>query len=184
MTAPDPDAVVAERLEDWRRRLIDLSFRNRLIKYRKTKASTLEIEAPSLEELLADPGRPQPWRFYFPPEPEEEQGELVLDESDTAAFLDEVILKSAVHPDQPPQPDEIVVRDLNAHQINRSLENLARKANAEFQDKALRILYIAAGFLDWYDPTREEQLSSPLILVPVELRRETAGHPYKAVLRR
>lgn len=179
MATTTPEAVVAERLEVWRRKLIDLSFRNRLIKYRKTKASTLEIEAPNLEELLADPGRPQPWRFYFPPESEEQDEQPTLDEFDTATFLDNVVLETAVHPDHPPEADEIVVRDIDARQLNRTLDNLAKKANAEFQDKALRILYIAAGFLDWFDPARQEHLSSPLILVPVELRRETAGHPYK-----
>jgi hypothetical protein len=181
MAATPSETIAAEMLEVWRRKLIDLSFRNRLIKYRKTKASTLEIELPSLDELLEDPGRPQPWRFYFPPEPEdEEDGEQTAPaEFDTAAFLDDVVLESAIHPDQPRAADEIVVKDINARQLNRTLETLARKANAEFQDKALRILYIAAGFLDWFDVARQEELSSPLILVPVELRRETAGHPYK-----
>ena len=45
-------------------RLIDLTYRNRLIRYRPTKASTLEIAAPALRELLfEDPDRTTPWRF-------------------------------------------------------------------------------------------------------------------------
>ena len=64
--------VVAARIDDWRRRLIDLSHRNRLIAYKPTKATTLTIAAPSIPELLAEPDRAVPWNFFFPPEPEDE----------------------------------------------------------------------------------------------------------------
>lgn len=171
----DAERIIRARIDEWRRRLIDLSYRNRLIKYRPTRASTIEIESPDLEILLRDLGRTAPWRFYFPPEPEEQEEQLELD---AATLVDQVVVRS-VQESRPPQHDEIVVRgEESARRINRILENLARKSNAEFQDKALRILYIAAGFLDWVDPTRGEELSSPLVLIPIELRRESAGHPY------
>jgi hypothetical protein len=168
------ESLVPDRLEAWRRSLIDLTYRNRLIKYRPTTASTIEIAAPTLDILLTDPGRSEPWHFYFPPEPEPEEAPA----EDAAAEIDDRVVRSVVA-HRTPHPDEIVVADdAGARRINRTLENLARKSNAEFQDKAIRVLYIAAGFLDWVDPTREEALSSPLLLVPVELRRPAAGRPY------
>lgn len=173
--AASEDRVVLDRIEDWRRRLIDLSYRNRLIRYRPTRATTLEIESPSLDALLADLDRTAPWRFFFPPEPEEVSTDEVEDAAD---FVDSVVVTGTHRIDRAPRPDEVVVAERHPRQINRILENLARKSNAEFQDKALRILYIASGFLDWTDPSRNEKLSSPLILVPVELRRESAKHPY------
>jgi hypothetical protein len=178
MTA-EVDALIAERIEDWRRRLIDLTYRNRLINYKPTKASTIEVEKPALDELLADPGRAQPWRFYFPPEPDE--GTDNADgEREAADFVDEMMARAASHGSHPRQSDEIVVRgETSPRRVSRLLENLARKSNLEFQDKALRILYIAAGFLDWVDPVRNQPLSSPLVLVPVELRRQTASEPYQ-----
>jgi Protein of unknown function (DUF4011) len=166
---------VARRIDDWRRRLIDLTFRNRLIKYRPTTATTLQVAAPSLAELIADPGRSAPWRFYFPPESRDDE----LDESDTASSLDDAVLKAAHTSDRPRKPDEIEVAERNPKRISRILDNLAKKANSEFQDKAVRVLYIAAGFLDWVDPTRDERLSSPLVLVPVELRRPSTAKPYE-----
>ncbi len=174
--ATDSDELVLERIDDWRRRLIDLSYRNRLIKYRPTVATTLAIEAPSIWELLADPGRTRPWQFYFPPEIDESgAGE----ESETAAFVDEVMLASLRAAQRQPRPDEIVATEKSPKRISRILDNLAKRSNAEFQDKALRTLYLAAGFLRWTDPVREEELTSPLVLVPVELRRDSATHPYK-----
>jgi Protein of unknown function (DUF4011)/REase_MTES_1575/AAA domain len=175
-------AVVLARIEDWRRRLIDLSYRNRLIRYRPTSASTLEIAAPTVDILLADLDRTAPWKFYFPPETDEIESDASDNPdalvSDTAAFLDARIVEQAQLVRHAPRADEIVVRESSGRKINRVLDNLARKSNAEFQDKALRILYVAAGFLEWVDPSRGEQLVSPLVLVPVELRRDSPRHPY------
>jgi hypothetical protein len=169
--------IVLERIDDWRRRLIDLSRRNRLIRYKPTGASTIEVAAPSLETLLADPEQKLPWRFYYPPEPKD--ASTAAGETDTEAFIDDVILRAVERGGRPPEADEIVIQnEQNPRRITRVLDNLARKSNAEFQDKALRILYIAAGFLEWVDPSRDESLSSPLILVPVELRRGSAAEPY------
>src|SRR4051812_17426460 len=98
--------VTRDRIEDWRRRLIDLTYRNRLIRYRPTRASTIEIASPSLTTLLENPSRALPWRFYFPPELVEEEP---TDEQDTAAVVDEIIVQSRPVTQRPPEDDEIVV---------------------------------------------------------------------------
>ena len=180
MTNPRPaiDDVLASRIDDWRRRLIDLSHRNRLIAYKPTKATTLEVVAPRLDVLLGDLDRAEPWDFYFPPEPEpEEEGEL----SEAARAVDEFIVR-ALDRRRPTGAGAIEVTERHPKRIARILDNLAKRSNTEFQDKALRILYIAAGFLDWYDVQREKPISSPLVLVPVELRRESTRDPYRLFL--
>ena len=173
--ARDPSAVVDRRIEDWRRRLIDLSHRNRLIAYKPTLATTLEIAAPGLHELLADPDRGVPWDFYFPPEPDEDVEDAA---SEAATTVDELLLRSQDR-HRPRRPNEIEVTEANPKRIARILDNLAKRSNSEFQDKALRVLYIAAGFLDWHDAQRDKPLSSPLVLVPIELRRESTRDPYR-----
>jgi hypothetical protein len=167
--------LVHQRIEDWRRRLIDLSHRNRLIAYKATKATTLEIVAPSVHELLADPDRGEPWDFYLPPEPEDDDPDAT---SAAATTVDELIVRSQDR-DRPRRSNEIEVTEPNPKRIARILDNLAKRSNTEFQDKALRILYVAAGFLDWHDAQRDKLISSPLVLVPVELRRESTRDPYR-----
>jgi hypothetical protein len=68
----DLDRLVRTRIEDWRRRLIDLSLRNPLISYTARETSTLPILSPSLSELVdeADPDTPRD--FFLPAEPDEE----------------------------------------------------------------------------------------------------------------
>lgn len=170
------DGLVAQRMDDWRRRLIDLSYRNRLIKYRALQVSTVAISAPSVDVLLADLTRSSPWSFYFPPEPPEKSA----DDEGTASesLVDEAVLARAQQ-ERPPKKDEIVTTERLPKRLARVLDNLAKKSNAEFQDKGLRVLYLAAGFLDWIDPGRDERLSSPLVLVPVRLHRESASQPYR-----
>ncbi|MBA3839827.1 MAG: DUF4011 domain-containing protein [Thermoleophilaceae bacterium] len=166
--------VVEQRIDDWRRRLIDLSHRNRLIAYKPTKATTLEIVGPALPELLADPDRTTAWRFFLPPEQSvsddaaSSEAQKVIEAATIEAEASHVSRRS----------NEIEVTERNPKRIARILDNLAKRANTEFQDKALRILYVAAGFLDWYDQQREKAITSPLVLVPVELRRASARDPY------
>ena len=157
----DPAAVLlATRMEDWRRRLIDLSFRNRLINYKPTKSSTLNLSAPGVDLLLADPERTQPFDFFFPPDPEKEIEE----------------------PPRSPLHTDLVTDIEDPAKLEKILSNLARRSNAEFEDKALRVLHLAVGFLKWEDIARREQLTSPLILVPIELRRESPRDPYRLYL--
>lgn len=159
----DLETLVRQRIDDWRRRLIDLSFRNRLINYRPTKQSTLTLIAPNLR-VLADATREAPFDFYLPPESAEDD-----DRAAHARVIATVV----------PGSDEIVADLDSRKRIERVLDNLARRSNAEFEDKALRILHLAAGFLEWEDVARKERLVSPLILVPVELKRESPRHPYR-----
>ena len=65
----DEDRIVASRVHDWRGWLIDLTYRNRLIRYNThQKVSNSAITAPDIGAILADPERARPWRFYLPPE--------------------------------------------------------------------------------------------------------------------
>ena len=154
--------MIAKRIDDWRRRLIDLSFRNRLINYRPTKSSTLELISPTIHELLVDPERTEPFDFFIPPEPKESNSAEAVDDRD----------------DQP-APTDLVTTTEDPERLKKILANLARRSNAEFDDKAIRILHLAIGFLNWTDPVREEEVRSPLILVPVELQRKSARVPYQ-----
>jgi len=172
----DPPPIVGRRLEDWRKRLIDLSGRNRLIAFKPTAATTLQIVAPDVHELLRDPEREQPWDFFFPVD--EAIDESPAREDETAEIVDELLLASRDQ-GRSRRPNELEVTEATPKRIARILDNLAKRSDAEFRDKAIRILYLAIGFLDWRDPKRNQPLTSPLILVPTQLRRESTRHPYR-----
>jgi hypothetical protein len=124
---PPGDDRVDRRLEDWRRRLIDLSHRNRLIAFKATKATTLLIAAPSVHELLADPERAQPWDFHFPPPAAQTEAG---DASDTASAVDRIVLSShQTHRSR--RPNEIEVGEPNpAQALGLAAGQFAREQQA------------------------------------------------------
>src|SRR4051812_12186131 len=125
----DDDRVVTARVHDWRGRLIDLTYRNRLIRYTHQKASSLAITGPDIGTILADPERSRPWRFYLPPEETADDGD---DESDTGGFLRDVVV-GATERHRTPAADELVVAEPSAKRIVKTLDNLAKRSNAEFE---------------------------------------------------
>lgn len=172
---------VRARLDDWREHLIDLTLRNRLINYKPTRASTLVVRHPSIEGLLSDPGRTKPFDFYFPPEPEDkapfpgEGGATEAEGPEGEAPRPD----AAGPPAEPLDADTIVTDAGDPKRLKRTLETLARRSNEEFAEKALRVLHLAVGFLEWNDPVKGDALRSPLVLVPITLNRRSVQDPYR-----
>ena len=182
VTSPGPGAAtrggsakqrVLDQIDIWRRELINLARSNRLLYFRHTKSSTLEIvrEPDQIEEVVSRLLAGKRWKFYAPPDGDEAtSGDLdVADE--------EPLFASGVPP--VPAPDELITNKSDGRALRNALRLLGRRATQEFMDKGIWILYLAAGILRWRDPDSEDDAESPLVLVPVELRRESPREPYE-----
>jgi hypothetical protein len=153
MSASLPPVETA--LNRWRSNLIDLSRRNPLIVLRPARGSLLEITQPALADLFEQLVRQgKAASFFLPPEPD----------------------KKAKEPPRP-KPGELVTTEADRAGLLRTLTNLYRRALADFRERGLHILYLALGVLEWRDAD-EEPARSPLLLVPVELRRNTLRDPF------
>ena len=175
---------VVDQLEVWRKQLINLARSNRLLYFRATRTSTLEIiGAPEdfasvVAQLLAG----NSWRFYTPPEddvPGDDEDNICEEpgagEGAPAGSRRAVPLPGLVR-------GELVTSKKTARELRSALRTLDRRATQEFMDKGIWILYLAVGFLRWTDPDSHEQAESPLVLVPVRLARENPREPYELVL--
>jgi hypothetical protein len=62
---------VLDQIEIWRKELINVARSNRLLYFRHTKSSTLEIvrEPDRIDEVVARLVAGRAWRFYMPPDP-------------------------------------------------------------------------------------------------------------------
>lgn len=159
---------VRHQLHRWCEELIDLSRRNRLVHFRPTKSSTLEILRPGPVAVLArlpESGK-LGWRFYLPPDPEPEREEARLGERIS-------------QPPPPPHSDELVTSKETRQEIEGALRLLQRKANQEFVDKGLWVLYLGVGILQWIDSETEDRVESPIVLVPVKLERTNPRVPFQ-----
>jgi hypothetical protein len=169
---------VLDQIEVWRNELINLARSNRLLYFRHTKSSTLEIvrEPERCREVVEAILAGRPWHFHEPPELDSRRDEEVDEDGRTDSEFEVLFVDQA--PDVP-APDELITNKTEARTLRNALRLLDRRSMQEFMDKGIWILYLAAGVLRWVDPDTEEEAESPLMLIPVELHRENPREPYE-----
>ncbi len=143
---------VLEQLDGWRKELVNLNRTNRLLYFRHTKTSTLALSGRTPDQLLAALDNPSRLGWGF----------VVAGDAERSLPRDHV------------RTDKADVKQQDA-----ALQALERKANQEFLDKGLWVLYVALGMLAWKDPQDDREALSPLVLVPVTLARATPREPYR-----
>lgn len=148
-------------LLDARRELIDLSRRNRLLH------SPLSGSQPHCLEITnADPD----WVFSALTRASKQFGFLSFtDRVQLAAGDSEADTKSA----EPAKSQSLHLQTkLALEALERRLLKLFREARTHEEEQGVNILFLAIGFLEWFeDPHSQERCFAPLLLVPVSLER-------------
>lgn len=158
-----------ERLEDrvdrWKRRLLDLSLRNRLLNFRETKRS-VELAAPdiaALEDRLA-----QGESLDILP-----RGDRRGQEGQAEAAAEREFLLSELAAGR-------VQTTLSEGETARRLLEIWRAAKSSIEETGANVLYLALGTLCWREaPGSDVVRRAPLALVPVSLVRKSAGGGYR-----
>lgn len=149
-------------LNQWRDSLINLSSRNKLLNYKKTRASTIEFSELSAvdiyDRLLS---RTKTYIVGTKPEPVKKDADLVEDE------LEELVIDEIQDFDYSKHKDSLFTA-ITQRDVDKALKTIASAARREYLDKGISPLYLALGALSWQDEA-EDQRTSPLIMVPVEL---------------
>lgn len=165
--------TLRDRLEALRERLLDLSFRNRLLNHSDTGRRILKVRRVSLAELyatLVDEGKTltisaAPVETPALPMPETADGSA--NEPAPEPFEDtgeELTLEL--------QRKRLPVA-MRAAQLDNRLRTIHSQRKAMLDSTGSNLLYLALGFLEWHDPQNEPEKArlSPLLLVPVEIER-------------
>ncbi len=151
------------RIEIWKKLLLDLGKRNRLINFLEGKRSNVMITTPSLDKL---------WEFIvvnereivFPYAPK-------VQVDDDGEEIYETIIRGDIETNKP-------IDDLQ-----KTLKSLRYKANTSIEEQGINTLYLTLGMLKWKERDDSSQVfSSPIILVPVRLLIESITSPYRLVL--
>ena len=155
-------SIIDKKMEIWKKKLLDLGMRNRLLNYRDTKRGTLNIEDPSLGELY---------------------DLLVISEKELSLPRGELrsILSEESEEDQSSSFD--IPGDIKTDRTGKDTllvaKNLKDKARTAQEEQGVNILYASFGFLEWRETQRATTtISSPIILVPVVLSNESITDPY------
>lgn len=179
VVAADADGSpdVETRLDRWRRKLLDLSLRNRLLNFRHTK-KTVRLLCPQpaeFEDRLADGKR---FRLLERPHelskahPRDAAAYRRLEGEDMAKeVLAEAVGGGRVHV------------DLDHKELSVRLTDMYRDARLAMEESGTSALYCAIGFLRWYSSDSSEQVRhAPLLLVPVELSRASIQEDFRLEL--
>lgn len=165
---------VAQKLEDSRRDVLDLSLRNSLLNFRPSKRWGVEVVDELSHEvfrILAGNGRV----MYFLPAPEEaahpvgngEDGEIP---TELLSLLGEPEVDSTEPAGR--HVDNKLQTSLDRATLNRRLLATFRHARTSIEEQGVNTLYLALGLLRWYESDNSElERGAPLILVPVRLDR-------------
>lgn len=166
---PDAAETPATRLDRWQRHLLDLTLHNRLVNFRETK-KTLRLLCPdvaALEDALSEEAA-----FRILPRPRDFGA---VDPRDAEAHRRRTGAEANA---------ELLQRELRAHRLYADLADdeldarlleIYRAARTGLEEGGASALYLAIGFLQWYEtPQSAQRRLAPILLLPLELSRPSA----------
>lgn len=191
----DYSAKLSASLGNWKRKLLDLSRRNRALNFKPAKVSTVAIidEQPAevfrrlyLDEAAmrfkasatpqpaairdADPN-PQPVVFL------EEESEPLEFESESERALPFVPYDRTAVDER--HSDEWLQTKLTPEALDHSLRRIEEQARSTVEEQGVNTLFVALGMLQYRDSRDSDiWIKAPLVLLPVELARKSARSGY------
>ena len=179
-----PDSILVERLDLpeqttaftkqklWERKLLDLSLRNNLLNLRVTQNTIqiISISLNSFEDALADGDE-----FQVLPKPNDWANPLSISGVYQAVNQSDPIVDLLKH--------ELAHKRLRSYltegELSAALTKLYRSSRVSLEENGANTLYLALGFLKWYEtPKSELPRYAPLLLLPVEIIRKSAQKGY------
>ena len=153
------------RIESWKKSLLDMTKRNRLLWYKPYKVGSLKLE----EKYFDDPI------------------ESVLDEVDELAFNDKtwefITEVDSIEDDEDDEDDDSEEESDIIKKRTKALANIYKKVKQESEEKGLNIGYIAVGFLEWYErEDAQTKIKTPLLLIPIKIEQDGRRAPFKISL--
>jgi very-short-patch-repair endonuclease len=179
--APSEDATVASglspeahaRLDKWKRRLLDLTLRNRLLNFRETKKAIplLVPDVGAFEDALAADRT-----FSVRSRPEVLQNadrDLGAEARRTGTDAPAAVLNEHLAAGR-------VCANLAQTDLDTRLVELFRSARTSEEETGSSSLYLAIGTLVWYETAGSTRgMVAPIVLVPATLKREGDGQTYR-----
>ncbi|MCQ2496820.1 MAG: DUF3320 domain-containing protein [Lachnospiraceae bacterium] len=170
------EETVFSRKTLWERKLLDIGLRNQLINLRMSKTllpilcSSLEV----LEDTLSDG-----CEFIVGPRPSDFQ----ISEADIN--FDKI---HELFPNKELLDSEFKSKRLRTTMtdtmLDKTMKELYRSSKSSLEENGANTLYMALGLLRWYENEKSvKPRYAPLVLIPIEMVRKSAGSGYTIRLR-
>jgi hypothetical protein len=165
---------IEKLLEDLRKRLVETGTRNRLVhvnrKNKRAKAvPIIDERSEDIFEILRVKGTKMQFAARGTEEEEDAPGLIlsVEEEQDESRYKDKFL-------DTPFAPDT----------LQKKLLSVARDARTAEEEQGINILYLAMGFLTWFEDKNSDVVrQAPLILIPIDLIRNRRSSSFDVVAR-
>ena len=163
----DEEMEPADRVDLWRRKLLDLTKRNKLLNIRQ-RSMGFRILSPDLgfleDELAAGKKYNVISRESLVTEGRsEDQFTQQTGRNLQAEFVQDQLHRGSL------------IADCNEKELEKNLINLFRRAKSDLEEGGSNTLFLAIGMLRWKEDARSDQsYRAPLILLPVKLDRTSA----------
>ncbi|MBT3070308.1 DUF3320 domain-containing protein [Rhodomicrobium sp. Az07] len=172
---PAEPELPLDRVEQWKRKLLDLSLRNRLLNFKSGK-SAVDLfcpDASALEDKLASGDRIK-----------------ILAKADVMSGddpRDAEVHQSRAGEDAARQHalealgrGEILTA-LSDDELQDRLTEIHHAARSSLEESGANSLHLAIGFFSWLPSGKDQRCRAPLLLVPVRLERHTIRSGFRLV---
>lgn len=160
------------RQQIWERKLLDLSLRNTLVNFRVTKSS-IQLIASHLNELEDALASGEEFKIMAVPKDFENtlrDSKIYMVENQTSLL--ENLIKSEF-------ANRRIRTFLSEEELIYNVTNLYRQAKVSLEENGVNTLYLALGFLKWYESDISERPRyAPIVLIPIEILRRSAQKGY------
>ena len=147
------------RIETWKKLLLDFGKRNRLINFRESKRSNVQILTPSYNAIFERIAVSES-SMSFP-----YSKKVVIDDEGEEIF--ESVIKGDLETNK------------TVSELQKTLKALRYRANTSIEEQGINILFLTFGMLKWRERDDSTEIySSPIVLVPVKLTIESLSSPY------
>ncbi len=151
------------RIDIWKKLLLDFGKRNRLINFLEGKRSNVKITAPTFSKL---------WELVVVNEKElvfPYAKKVQVDDEGEEVY--ETVIRGDVETSKP------------IGELQKTLKALRYRANTSIEEQGINTLFLTFGMLKWKEQDDSDQtFASPIILVPVKLLIESITSPYRLTL--
>ena len=171
------ESIEFTRQQMWERKLLDLSLRNSLLSFRVTK-NAIQLLVDSLGDLEDALSSGEEFQIMSRPQ------DMVNSPRDNNIY--ESVNNESIW-------NTLIRSEFNNHRIRTFLDEnnlggaisaLYRSARTSMEENGANTLYLALGFLRWYESdVSEKPRYAPLVLIPVDIIRKSAQRGYVFRLR-
>ena len=165
------------RVETWKRKLLDLSLNNRLLKLRET-AKTLPLLVPDLARL--EDMMQEGVSFLIAPPPEIVKKDGPRDLHALEDRVGEDVLEELIGAEM---EKSLLTANVGGDALDTRLTKLFREARSTEQETGSNGLFLVLGMLEWYETdTSKDLCRAPILLLPARLTRRSGRQGFTVAL--